>query len=127
MDHRLYGFMFHVFQYLLRQLDDPILQHTYKEKNRVADILANFGCNMDNSEDFFTYTTPPSAVLTALEEDRLGKLFVRNIVPTTDYVLRQPDTSFCTTLPRELDSPSSTPSPLFVTTHHEVVLAVLLL
>lgn len=81
--------------------------------NRMTDLLAKFGCNMDSFEDLLTFTMPPSALLTALEEDRLGMLFVRSIVYTTDYVLRQPNKTFCTTRLRKLDSSSSTPLPTF--------------
>lgn len=45
-DHPQYTHLIHDYMWLLQQLGDPILSHTYREANMVADALAKNGSQL---------------------------------------------------------------------------------
>ncbi|OIT35839.1 hypothetical protein A4A49_64569, partial [Nicotiana attenuata] len=60
-------------RYLLDQLHSPIMAHTYREGNEVADGLAQAGCNMDSTDKPFIFEKPPDFVSTFSQRDQAGE------------------------------------------------------
>lgn len=45
------------------------IQHVYKEANRVADGLANMGCNLMENNPYVLFETPPDSVRQYVADD----------------------------------------------------------
>ncbi|KAH0688972.1 hypothetical protein KY289_016330 [Solanum tuberosum] len=61
---------------LLHQLGNPLIQHSFREENQVADALAKEGSRMQQANCFVQWTVPPLFVLTKVEADKVGTIFV---------------------------------------------------
>ncbi|OIT05027.1 putative ribonuclease h protein, partial [Nicotiana attenuata] len=57
---------------LLRQLGDPLLQHTYREANMVADGLAKYGTQLSCSSGLKLFDTPPPFAYQDFHSDKVG-------------------------------------------------------
>lgn len=60
---------------LIPELDDCILTHIYREGNRAADKFAQLGHHLKKPQIW--RSNPPSQVLRFVQEDALGKTFLR--------------------------------------------------
>nr|XP_009766289.1 PREDICTED: uncharacterized protein LOC104217678 [Nicotiana sylvestris] len=69
-------------RYLLMILHDPVVMHTYKEQNGVADHLAKLGSRMPLAVVLHIFIKPPSSVSTQLLADQQGFTSQR-MVPIT--------------------------------------------
>ncbi|KAH0705371.1 hypothetical protein KY290_010065 [Solanum tuberosum] len=62
---------------LLHRLGNPLIHHTFRETNQVADALAKEGAKMDQINSLLCMEVPPVFVSSKLEADKEGTPFVR--------------------------------------------------
>lgn len=60
------------YRYLLDLLRNAIVEHTYREGNKVADGLAKAGCNLSRTTIPLFFEEPPNFVETFLHKDQTG-------------------------------------------------------
>ncbi|KAM3379018.1 hypothetical protein P3S68_011431 [Capsicum galapagoense] len=64
---------------LLKKLGNPVLRHTFRQLNMVADSLCKFGAELPPSIPVTVLQTPPPQVISLLQADRSGVLVTRLI------------------------------------------------
>lgn len=81
---------------LIQQLSNPLVSHTYREKNMVADQLAHFGMDLSGSNITFL-ANHPQFIIQHLMEDKKGHRKPR-MGSTTNTTMYGSTHTFCTML-----------------------------
>ncbi|KAG5570243.1 hypothetical protein H5410_060009 [Solanum commersonii] len=81
------------------QLENPPMLHSYRETNKVADILAKEGAKLESLNSFILWTIPPLFVIGILETDKARTTFARHDKPNNStsiycYLQLTPSTNF---------------------------------
>ncbi|XP_047263363.1 uncharacterized protein LOC107860336 isoform X3 [Capsicum annuum] len=62
---------------MLRNMGNPVVQHNFREANKVADCLAKLGANLNLPGTVISLRSPPLAAATHLADDVEGIVSTR--------------------------------------------------
>ncbi|OIS97597.1 hypothetical protein A4A49_62429, partial [Nicotiana attenuata] len=71
-------------RYLLQQLGNPLIKHTFREQNYAAHLLAKQGSAIQARDTTTTFTHPPDFLLQQLLADQQGTIYKRFVKPCND-------------------------------------------